>query len=104
MHTRVPGFEEIVSLERQDEAGVARAIVDYLTEHPNAMDTAEGIAEFWVMRSRIRVEVRALMNVLRTLTERGVLEEIRHGASSSYRLGKLPDSAGPVKEGPDEPV
>jgi hypothetical protein len=62
--------------------------VNYLEEHPDAMDTIEGIAEFWVLRSLIRVEVNTLVRVLSQLTEQGVIEEVTQGKHSSYRLRK----------------
>ena len=40
-----------------DEDQVAKDILAYLAEHPQAMDTLEGIAEWWLMRQHIRVTV-----------------------------------------------
>jgi hypothetical protein len=62
--------------------------MDYLVEHPNAMDTSEGIAEWWIMRRQIKVEVEAVQRVLSQLTARGLLEKIGSGASARYRLKK----------------
>ena len=71
---------------RVDEDEVAAAIVDYLTERPHAMDTLEGIAEWWLMRQRIRMNVTMLARVVRRLTERGVLEELGPPDEPRYRL------------------
>lgn len=70
---------------RTDEE-VAQDILGYLAEHPQAMDTAEGIAEWWIMRQQIRVNVTRLTRVLRGMTERGQLEEIGTGEQRRYRL------------------
>lgn len=70
---------------RTDEE-VAQDILGYLAEHPQAMDTAEGIAEWWIMRQQIRVNVATLTRVLRGMTERGQLEEIGTGEQRRYRL------------------
>ena len=72
--------------EARCDEEVAEAIVKYLGEHPQAMDTLEGIAEWWVMRQQVRVSVITLTRVLRHLTESGVLEEIGTGEARRYRL------------------
>ncbi len=69
-----------------DEDGVAEAILGYIAEHPHAMDTVEGIAEWWLTRQAIRVNVVLLTRVLHRLTERGLLEEIGSGEHRRYRL------------------
>jgi hypothetical protein len=58
----------------------------YLAEHPEAMDTIEGIAEWWLMRQRIRVSLDALSRVLGRLTHDGLLEKIGEGENACYRL------------------
>ncbi len=74
------------------EEELSEAVMEYLSEHPEAEDTLEGIAEWWVMRRQVRSEVAALREVLRRLTDRGVLEKIGTGDSSRYRLKiKLPE-------------
>jgi hypothetical protein len=62
------------------------AILDYLREHPDAMETRDGIAQWWVMRRVVRAEVEAITRVLRALTDRGVLEEVGAGPQCRYRL------------------
>lgn len=70
------------------------AVLAYLTEHPRAMDTLGGIAQWWVERQRIRVEVTALSSALSRLVERGVLQKVGVGENPLYRLAQQPvDSA-----------
>ena len=76
--------------EREHDLYLEEAIIAYLREHPDAMETREGIAEWWVMRRVVRTEVEAITRVLHTLTERGVLEEVRAGAQCRYRLRRAP--------------
>ena len=64
----------------------AQAILAYLAEHPQAMDSVEGIAQWWLMRQQIRVNVMKLTQVLGELTERGLVEEIGEGEQRRYRL------------------
>lgn len=71
---------------RPHEEELAEVVLQYLAEHPHAMDTLKGIAEWWIMRQQVRVNVNALARVLRQLTERGLLEEIGTGESARYRL------------------
>jgi hypothetical protein len=68
------------------EGMLGELVLGYLEEHPQAMETLEGIAEWWIERQRIRVDVEALAHALEVLTERGVLEAVGTGASRRYRL------------------
>jgi len=65
---------------------VAQSILAYLAEHPQAMDSVEGIAQWWIMRQQVRVNVMKLTQVLRQLVESGLVEEIGEGEQRRYRL------------------
>lgn len=65
-------------------------VLAYLAEHPDAMDTLNGIAEWWLERQRIRVDVDALSRVIRRLVERGALQEVGVGGDPLYRLTRWP--------------
>jgi len=69
---------------------MAQAILAYLAEHPQAMDSVEGIAQWWIMRQQIRVNVKTLARVLRGLAERGLLEELGDEGQRRYRLKAEP--------------
>jgi DNA-binding transcriptional ArsR family regulator len=69
----------------------AAAILAYLLDHPFAMDTAQGITEWWVLRQQIRVEVAAVMTALEKLTEQGTLEVLGEGEDKYYRLRFTPE-------------
>ena len=62
------------------------AVMSYLAEHPEAMDTTDGIAEWWLMRQRIRVDLAALSKTLSRMTNEGVLEKVGTGENARYRL------------------
>jgi hypothetical protein len=68
------------------EEEIAALIMGYFEEHPQAMDTLEGIAEWWLMRERVRVEVETLSRVVRQLTERDLVEVSGVGQYMRYRL------------------
>ena len=65
-------------------------VLRYLAEHPGAMDTLEGIAEWWISREQLRVDLERLSRVLNELTGSGVLEEMGSGDGRIYRLRSLP--------------
>jgi Fic family protein len=74
-----------VTAVRSDEE-VAQLILAYLAEHPQAMDTAEGVADWWLMREQVRVSTATVTRALRRLVERGLLEEFGEGEQRRYRL------------------
>jgi len=74
--------------ENDRENQLAEAVMNYLNEHPHAMDTLEGIAEWWIMRQKVRVDVETLTRALERMTHRGLLEKIVSGDRARYRLKK----------------
>jgi hypothetical protein len=74
------------SCDQHYEEELSSAVLGYLAENPRAMDTLEGIAEWWIARHQIRVEVSALARVLRRLTESGLLESTGTGEYTRYSL------------------
>jgi Fe2+ or Zn2+ uptake regulation protein len=70
------------------DALLRQAILDYLKENPDAMESVSGIAEWWIARSRIRVELEAVTRVLKGLTESGLLTEIQIKGETYCRLAK----------------
>lgn len=69
-----------------DDTDLEAALLAYLGEHPDAMDSLPGIAEWWVTRHRVRVETERVARVLRRLVERAVLEQVGCGDAALYRL------------------
>ena len=69
-------------------------VLAYLAEHPQAMDTLGGIAEWWLERQRIRVDVDSLASVLQRLVERGTLQQVGDGKDPLYRLAQRPAGFG----------
>ena len=71
-----------------DDSVLRQAILNYLEEHPDAMEALDEIAEWWIARSQIRVEAEALGRVLEDLTKSGVLKEMRVTGETYYRLAR----------------
>jgi hypothetical protein len=72
------------------EAELADALLAHLAERPQAMDTLEGIAEWWLLRQRVRLVVQQVERTLQQLTTNGILETVQSGAVTRYRL-RRPD-------------
>lgn len=72
----------------ESESDVYRAVVGYLDENPEAMDTLDGIAEWWVMRQRIRTSVTTVARVVRRLVSEGTLEEVGPRECPRFRLSR----------------
>ncbi len=81
------GFaSDCMGCEVHSEESLAELVIAYLAEHPNAMDTLDGIAEWWIMRQQFRVDIERLATVLNRLTECGQLDRIGSGSTARYRL------------------
>ena len=74
---------------RETDDQVAEAILSYLAVAPEAMDTADGVTEWWLLRQHVRVEVEAVTRVLDWLVERGVLERFGRPGQERYRRARM---------------
>lgn len=63
-------------------------ILGYLAENPQAMETVEGIAEWWICRQEARTVAHSVARIVRRLTEAGILEQIGTGPNSRFRLAR----------------
>ena len=68
------------------DAELEDAVLQYVAEHPQAMDTLVGIAEWWIMRRQVRVDMEALQRVLERLIQKGLLEKSESGEQTRYHL------------------
>jgi hypothetical protein len=76
----------IDSQQDAEERRIARVIRNYLAHHPKAMDTLEGIAEWWIPREQIRANVTIIEKVLADLIHQGTVEAFGTGKEQRYRL------------------
>jgi hypothetical protein len=67
------------------DADVRDLVLGYLDDHPTAMDTLDGIAEWWILRQRIEIEVRRIARVLEALVHEGQLERSEQDGVRFYR-------------------
>jgi hypothetical protein len=75
----------IIDSGTEGDTQLRALVLGYLDDHPTAMDTLDGIAEWWVLRQQIEIEVRRVSRVLGTLVRDGVLEEHEQGGIRFYR-------------------
>lgn len=83
--TRAPHITEQPPL---GESELKALVIGYLDDHPTAMDTLDGIAEWWVLRQHIEIEVRRVSRALDALVAEGILEEHSQGGIRFYRRAK----------------
>ena len=62
--------------QEQQVDHVAREISRYLDEHPNAADSIEGIAEWWLVRQRFEETVGLVQQAVEYLVEQGQVEKV----------------------------
>lgn len=75
-----------MQIREQQDHELAQLIVGYLADQPRAMDTLEGIAEWWLLRQRARIAAEQVKRVLTLLTEQGILDAVGTGVDRRYCL------------------
>lgn len=71
---QVTGEVQRVSDQPQSVDELARDIAAYLREHPEAADSVDGIAQWWLQRQRYRIAVDRVKEALHRLEEQGQVE------------------------------
>lgn len=81
--------DKVVELNEQkpEAAQVAREILAYLSEHPHAQDTLEGIVGWWLLQRQIENQTQTVKQALGELVKQGLVVET-HAQDSRvhYRL------------------
>ena len=68
---------------------IARALLNYLRKFPDAQDTIDGIAEWWLPDQRIRSAPPALKGALNEMVSRGFIFQNKGKDSQiRYRLNR----------------
>jgi hypothetical protein len=70
-------------------------LLEYFAGHPNAEDTLEGIAEWWLLESRIKFFTPQIKAALIRLVEKGLVEARTRSGETIYRLSR---NAAPTEE------
>jgi len=66
------------------EEEMARDVLTYLVNNPDAQDTLEGIAEWWLLERKIESRTAKVKEVLAGLVAKGLILE-RRGSDSRLR-------------------
>ncbi len=73
----------------EQEPEIARAILHYLQIHPNARDTLEGIAQWWLLKEWTERKFQQIEASIAHLVSRGlVVERRRPGLPPYYWLNR----------------
>lgn len=74
----------------KDKSQIAHAILAYLRDHPEARDTVDGIAQWWLLDQKIKCQIEMVKETLTELTEKGFLIE-QEGRDSQihYRINQV---------------
>ncbi len=66
---------------------LADEILRYLLEHPEAQDTIDGIADWWLTERRVRQGIAEVDAAVRQLVDRGLVDvDVREDGKRHYRL------------------
>ena len=60
---------------KSGQPAIASEILAYLVEHPQAQDTLEGIAQWWLMEQRIKQVISEVKSALKELVREGLVLE-----------------------------
>jgi hypothetical protein len=63
---------------------MAQAILQYLQGHPDAKDTLEGIAEWWLLKEWTERKYQEIEATLSDLVSRGLVIELRREGLAPY--------------------
>lgn len=56
-----------------DKSHISFDILDYLVEHPGAQDTADGIAQWWILERCVKRHAPLVNEAIEYLVERGLI-------------------------------
>lgn len=76
-------------MSQEERVKVKRDILAYLRNHPEAQDTAEGIAQWWLLEQRLTAGVSLVKQVLDELRQQGfVIRRIGGDAREHYSFNR----------------
>lgn len=75
--------------QKEQQREICKYILAYLSDNPDAGDTFDGIAEWWLLSQQIKFETRNVSEAVDRLVSEGLIEE-HQGADSrkTYRINK----------------
>jgi hypothetical protein len=91
---------------KSGQPAISSEILAYLLEHPQAQDTLEGIAQWWLMEQRIKQVISEVKSAIKELVQEGlVLEQEGADGQARYRINleKKAQIRGRLKQGKRRP-
>ena len=86
--------EVMMQSDQKEQREVSYFILSYLTRHPDAGDTFDGIVEWWLLEQRIKFETRNVSEaVARLVAEDLILEHIGADSRVTYRVNRTREQA-----------
>jgi Fe2+ or Zn2+ uptake regulation protein len=71
-------------------SNIERTIMSYMLDHPEARDTLEGIAEWWIPSQEIKIQIQNVKHALSNLVEAGfILEKTMSDGRVHYRINQM---------------
>lgn len=71
-------------VHRPEKDEIAREILSYLSEHPSAQDTLEGIVQWWLLEKKIKYQKGLVQEALADLVADGSINWHKGMDSRSY--------------------
>ncbi len=72
-----------------EKSEIAREILAYLADHPDAQDTLEGIVEWWILESKVRLQIAIIKEILNELVDKEFILEVNHDYTRiRYRMNQ----------------
>lgn len=80
--------------DQKEQRDVCYFILSYLTRHPDAGDTFDGIMEWWLLEQKIRFEIRNVFEAVARLVAEGlILEHVGSDSRVTYRVNRTREQA-----------
>lgn len=80
--------------DQKEQRDVCYFILSYLTQHPDAGDTFDGIMEWWLLEQKIRFEMRNVFEAVARLVAEGlILEHVGSDSRVTYRVNRTREQA-----------
>ena len=86
--------EVMMQSDQKEQREVSYFILSYLTRHPDAGDTFDGIVEWWLLQQRIKFETQNVSEaVARLVAEELILEHVGADSRVTYRVNRTREHA-----------
>jgi len=75
----------------QSEDKISEQILDYLRKNPDAGDTLEGVASWWMLRQQVQESLTAVQQAIEKLKTKGLISECMTPDKRTVYVANDPD-------------